>query len=55
KWRKRFIVQRLDGLHDEQRPGAERTITDDQVERVVVQTLETTARFGGRTLAAHPA
>ena len=47
KWRRRFIEQRLDGLQDEQRPGAERTITDDQVERIVVQTLETTPK--GRT------
>lgn len=47
KWRKRFIEQRLDGLHDEPRPGAERTITDDQVEQIVVKTLETTPK--GRT------
>lgn len=47
KWRKRFVEQRLDGLLDEPRPGAERKITDDQVERVVVQTLETTPK--GRT------
>lgn len=47
KWRTRFIEQRLDGLHDEPRPGAERTITDDQVEQIVVKTLETTPR--GRT------
>ena len=47
KWRTRFIEQRLDGLHDEPRPGAERTITDDQVEQIVVKTLETTPK--GRT------
>ena len=47
KWRKRFIEQRLEGLHDEPRPGAERTITDDQVEQIVVKTLETTPK--GRT------
>jgi transposase len=44
KWRGRFITQRLDGLHDEPRPGAKRTITDDQVEQVVIRTLETTPR-----------
>ena len=34
----------LDGLVDEPRPGAPRTITDEQVERVVADTLETTPR-----------
>jgi transposase len=47
KWRKRFVELRVDGLHDEPRPGAERSITDDQVEEVVVRTLETTPK--GRT------
>jgi len=41
KWRSRFLVRRLDGLLDEPRPGAPRTISDARVERVVVQTLET--------------
>ena len=40
KWRKRFLQSRLDGLHDEPRPGVKRTITDEQVEMVVVKTLE---------------
>jgi transposase len=40
KWRRRFVERRLDGLFDEQRSGAPRTITDDQVEEVVVKTLE---------------
>jgi transposase len=40
KWRRRFVVKRLDGLVDEPRPGAPRTITDEDVERVVVTTLE---------------
>ena len=44
KWRGRFVRQRLDGLYDEPRPGAKRTITDDQVEQVIVRTLETTPR-----------
>jgi transposase len=39
KWRRRFLAERLDGLADEPRPGAPRTITDDDVERVVVKTL----------------
>ena len=44
KWRGRFVQQRLDGLYDEPRPGAKRTITDDQVEAVIVRTLETRPR-----------
>ena len=44
KWRGRFVRQRLDGLYDEPRPGARRTITDEQVEQVIVRTLETTPR-----------
>jgi len=42
KWRGRFVDARLDGLYDEPRPGAKRTITDTQVEAVVTLTLETT-------------
>jgi transposase len=42
KWRTRFIARRLEGLSDEPRPGAPRTITDDDVERVIVKTLEET-------------
>jgi transposase len=44
KWRKRFAVDRLEGLADEKRPGPARTVTDDQVEEVVVRTLETTPK-----------
>jgi transposase len=44
KWRGRFVRQRLDGLYDEPRPGAPRTITDEQVEQVIIRTLETTPR-----------
>jgi transposase len=40
KWRSRFIERRLDGLADEPRPGGPRTITDEQIEDVVVATLE---------------
>jgi len=42
KWRARFLAARLDGLLDEPRPGAPRTITDRDVERVLTETLETT-------------
>ena len=40
KWRHRFATDRLDGLVDAPRPGAARTIGDDVVEAVVVETLE---------------
>ena len=39
KWRGRFIVDRLDGLYDEPRPGTKRSITDAQVEDVIIRTL----------------
>lgn len=44
KWRSRFVEDRLEGLYDEPRPGAPRTITDEQVEQVIVRTLENTPR-----------
>jgi transposase len=40
KWRNRFVARRLEGLVDEPRPGGPRTITDEQVETVLVATLE---------------
>ena len=40
KWRERFRVDRLDGLLDEPRVGAPRSISDRQVEEVVTKTLE---------------
>ena len=44
KWRARFVSGRLDGLVDEARPGRPAVITADQVEDVVVATLEQTPR-----------
>jgi transposase len=40
KWRSRFLARRLDGLSDDPRPGRPRTITDEQVDQVIVKTLE---------------
>ncbi|WP_431910791.1 IS630 family transposase [Amycolatopsis thermoflava] len=56
KWRARFVADRLDGLSDEPRPGRPRTISDEQVEQVVVTTLETkpanATHWSTRSLAA---
>src|SRR5918999_529286 len=42
KWRSQFVERRLEGLYDEPRVGAPRTISDAQVEAIIVKTLETT-------------
>jgi len=56
KWRKRFAVDRLDGLVDAPRPGAARSIGDDVIEAIVIDTLETTpadaTHWSTRSLAA---
>lgn len=40
KWRSRFVSKGLDGLLDEFRPGTPRKISDEQVEKALVTTLE---------------
>ena len=44
KWRSRFLELRLDGLFDRPRSGTPRRVSDADVERVLVRTLETTPR-----------
>jgi transposase len=41
KWRRRFLERRVNGLTDQERPGAPRKITDKDVEEVITKTLET--------------
>ena len=57
KWRVRFAQMRIAGLADEPRSGAPRTITDEDIEKVVVETLESAPPHGDthwstRTMAA---
>ena len=56
KWRNRFAEHRLEGLMDEPRPGRPRTISDEQVEEVVIKTLESAPRdathWSTRSMAA---
>lgn len=44
RWRARFVQDRLEGLADEPRPGAPRKISDEQVEEVILKTLEATPK-----------
>jgi len=56
KWRGRFVSDGVDGLLDEPRLGRPRTISDEKVEEVIVQTLESTPKdathWSTRSMAA---
>src|ERR1044071_4282247 len=57
KWRANFIKHRSAGLYDEVRPGAPRTIGDEQVAQLIKPTLHTKPANGSthwsvRTVAA---
>jgi transposase len=43
-WRRRFVAHRLDALYDEPRCGAPRKFSDEDVEAIIVKTLETTPK-----------
>ena len=57
KWRRRFVERGVDGLLDELRPGAPRTIDDAKVESIIVETLESQPRaathWSTRSMARH--
>lgn len=42
KWRNRFALQGVNGLHDDPRPGPPRTIDVDKFDEVISKTLEST-------------
>jgi putative transposase len=45
-WRKRFLVQGLMGLYDEAKPGGPRSISDEQVARLIQKTLANKPKDG---------
>src|SRR5260370_16952857 len=57
KWWRRFVEHGVEGLRDEPRPGAPRTIEDARIEAVIVDTLESTpppaTHWSSRGMARH--
>ena len=47
KWRQRFLVQRIAGLHDELRPGKPRSIDDERIAGLLTTTLHHKPKDGG--------
>lgn len=45
-WRKRFLDQGFPGLYDEMRPGGPRSISDEQIVRLIRKTLKTKPKNG---------
>jgi len=45
-WRERFLAQGIVGLYDELRPGAPRSITDEQIQSLMHRTLQTKSEDG---------
>jgi len=41
KWRRRFVTHRLQGLHDELRPGRPRSLEDEEVAELINRALHT--------------
>src|ERR671911_574330 len=39
KWRRRFVARRIEGLHDELRPGKPRSIDDERIAALLNTTL----------------
>ena len=57
KWRQRFVARRIEGLHDELRPGKPRSIDDERIAALLNTTLHArpkdgTTHWGVRGLAA---
>ncbi|MFC2173608.1 helix-turn-helix domain-containing protein, partial [Acidobacteriota bacterium] len=46
KWRQRFVTLRVEGLHDELRPGRPRSVSDEQVAALIRQTLDKKPKNG---------
>ena len=46
KWRRRYLQQGIQGLHDELRPGRPRSICDERVAELIQKTLKTKPKDG---------